>query len=532
VRGVNLKYERRNANQDLKLMETEAAKYLPDAFSEWQSTDLKARAVKGAGANVVAQAISVVLRMAGVVFLARLLHPRDFGLVTMVNTVYLPLMNFGVNGFTEYIIQKQSISHVELNSIFWLHGFVSFFLMLCFIAAAPVLTAFYGEPRLGPIVVVMAFGIVVQVLLTSHMAILKRSMEFKKVAFNQVIAGVVSVVLAIAMAVQGWGYWAVVARQLSLPILMAVGAWIMCPWRPGFPMCPKGVMRSLRYAINVYGNFVLGYFSRNLDKVLLGRFFGPQILGAYDRAYYLSNMPAEQLITPLHSVALATLSRLRDDKKKYVNYYAKALSPLALVGVLGSVLLTVSGWDLVRVLLGPGWDQAGYVVMAFGPGVGMMIIYPTYTWIHLSLGKPERWVRWSLVEFGVTSAFILISAPFGPVYVAAAYSLSFYVLSFPAIWYAGRPIRLKIIPLGRIVGPYFASALSTWLIWLLNWKFFAATSTFLGSLSSFLRLCIVASLSSVIYVAFVVAFHRSFGPINDLISLVTIFVMKKRPPKD
>jgi O-antigen/teichoic acid export membrane protein len=502
--------------------------YLSNQTDKDRLLNLKSSAIKGAGTNVIAQMISLIANTLGVIVLARLLDPRDFGLVTMVTTVYLIFCNFGINGFTEFIIQKQIISTSELNIIFWLHGILSFCLMLIFIATIPLISAFYVEPRIKPVALVMALGIMVQMLSTNHLAILKRDMKFRVVAVNQVLAVLISVFLAIIMAMKGAGYWAVVARQLSITLVMTIGAWIVCPWRPGSPHKLEGAMDSLRYSIQVYGNFTLSYFARNLDKILLGRYHGSQVLGVYDRAYHLSTMPAEQLVSPLHSVALATLSRLSCDQKMYLGYFRKAISTLAFLGILAGLILTISGKDLVQVLLGPRWEKSGEVVMAFGPGIGIMFIYSTQSWLHLSLGKPERWLRWSIISFGFIGCLFLLAAPFGPVAVALAYSGSFYILLLPALWYAGRPIGLKLIPICWAIGPFLGSGIITWLILGGIFNFINVVSKYLVELNIFLKLFEVILLSTFIYVALVVAFHRSFAPIKEMLSLATTFFSRDK----
>lgn len=499
-----------------------------DNLEVQQLSELKSMAIKGGGANIISEMILLTVRITGLIILSRLLNPRDFGLVTMVTVFYLLVRNFGVNGFSEFIIQKKVIKHIEISNIFWLHALLSILLTISFIATAPVFAIFYKEPELRTIATIISFGIIGQMLSTCHLAILKRKMEFVKVAVNRVIAGVLSLAIALVMALKGFGYWAVVTRQLSDVILLGIGAWIICSWRPSFPGKFRNVVGTLKYVVQVYGNFALDYVMRNLDKILLGRLYGSGTLGNYERAYNLSAMPAGQLVTPLNNVGLATLSRLRANTNRYVKYYTRALSALAFIGVLGSVIFTITGRDLVFVVLGSGWEQAGYIVTAFGPGIGVKIIYMTHSWIHLSLAKPGRWLRWSIISSVLFACFLSVSAIFGPTVVAGAYSISYYVLLFPALWYAGRPIELKIVPLGKSIGPYFVSGLCTFLIWLVVAKLYRTTSFFLDELKPVLRLCIVISLSSIVYTALVIVFHRSFSPLKELVNIVKILIFRDR----
>jgi PST family polysaccharide transporter len=234
------------------------------------------------------------------------------------------------------------------------------------------------------------------------------------------------------------------------------------------------------------------------------------------------------LVSPLSNVGLATLSRLRDDLDKYNSYYTKALRLLAFVGVFGSLILTLSGRDLIFILLGPGWEQAGSIVTFFGPGIGGMIIYYTCSWIHLSLARPDRWLRWNLIAIAVTASFISVSAPFGPVYVAAAYSISFYILLIPALWYAGRPISLRVNPLLKAIGLYFIAGIVTWIIWITSTELLSATSSFITELRPVMKFIIVFSYCCVLYTTMVVALHRSIDPVKGLVSVTRTLVQRDK----
>ena len=120
----------------------------------------------------------------------------------------------------------------------------------------------------------------------------------------------------------------------------------------------------------------------------------------------------------------------------------------ALVGMGVGAELTLVGKDVIRLVLGPGWEESGRMFTFFGPGIGIMLIYGTYGWIHLSIGTTGRWFRWGIVEFAVTALLFLVALPWGPVGIAVGWTASFWILIIPALWYAGRPISFGV-PCGR-----------------------------------------------------------------------------------
>ncbi len=330
-----------------------------ETFPDRTKLRLKTKAVKSAGINIAAQGVAFVAHTVGVIFLARLLTPKDFGLVAMVTAFSLWFMNFGVNGFTEFIIQKEQISKKEVNAIFWSHVLLSLLLAFGFSGFGFFLVDFYLEPALWGIAVAMSTSFILYALFTSHFALLKREMKFGAIAIVQLVAMILSIILSITAAFGGMGYWAVVIRQLTVPVVTVLAAWFLCPWRPGRPAYFSTAIPGLKYAVKVYSNFSIGYLTRSIDKVLLGKFYGSELLGNYDRAYHLSSMPAGQLLTPLHSVALATLSRLQNDKERFLVYYTKAVSMVAFLGTIAAICLTLSAKDLIPLLLGPEWVDAG-----------------------------------------------------------------------------------------------------------------------------------------------------------------------------
>lgn len=495
--------------------------------SEVKTVGLKARAVKGASINVLGQFVAFVCQTVGVVILARLLGPRDFGLVAMVSVFSLWLMNFGINGFTEYIVQKKQIDEEEVNSIFWLHILLATLLASSFLPFGSILVYFYDEPLLSGIAAAMASSIVFVALSTSHMAILNRDMRFGAIAATHVIAVLVSTVLAIAAALGSMGYWAIVIRQLTIPFISLIAAWVLCPWRPSRPKDLLQGLPGLKYAVQVYCNFSLGYFSRSIDTVLIGRFHGPRVLGIYDRAYYFSTMPAGQLLTPLHSVALATLSRLREDEKRFTAYFTKAVSIVAFFGALVALLMTITANDLIPLLLGPEWTESAQVVMAFGPGIASMLVYGTHSWLHLSLGTPNRWLRWNVLSTLLTATIFIIAAPYGPVAMAIAYSGKTLALLLPALWYAGRPIQLSMAHLLPAIWSYFASAAAVYIFWLFISQCWWPLSNLLAEMASLYRIVLISCIAPLLYISLVCMLQRSTQALNEISALIQLIITRR-----
>ena len=391
-------------------------------------SELRRTAVRGVGVTILAQATSFFIQIGAVMILARLLTPADFGIVTMVTTFSLLFCSFGLNGFTEAILQREEVTHSLVSNIFWANVGISAFLTVAFIAIGPLLAHFYHDSLVAGAARGMSLTILISGLGWTHLALLSRAMEFKTVSAINVAARFISVISTIALAVLGWGYWALVVGQVVVSIVIVIGSWWMCRWTPSLPKRLEGTGSVVKFAINVYSHYAFNYATRNTDNLLVGWRFSAQALGFYKKAYDLFVLPESQLTAPVSAVVVTILSRLKQDRDQYLRSFLSGISVLAFLGMGIGIDITLVGRDVIRFLLGPGWEEAGRIFALFGPGIGVMLLYNTHGWIHLSSGRPDRWFRWGVIESVCTVGLFVVALPWGPAGIALAWTVSYFVL--------------------------------------------------------------------------------------------------------
>ena len=483
------------------------------------SGELRRLAVRGAGACVVGQGSVFAVQMVATVVLARLLTPGDFGLVIMVTTFSLLFVSFGVTGFADAILQRDKIDHLLASNLFWINVGAGLLLAVGFAAAGPLAARLYGDRRLTCVAAAISLTIFFSSTSAQHLALLKRAMCFSVVSANDIIARVVSLALSIFLAWEGWGHWALVIGAVAQSLVLSIGAWIFCRWIPGLPRRVAGTWSMVRFAISVYGRFSANYSARNLDNLLVGWRFGPHGLGVYKKAYDLFALSANQLLSPLYEVAVGALSRLKVDSDRYKQHFLAAVSILAFLGMGLSAALTLVGRDLILLLLGSKWDASGRIFTFFAPGIGVMLLYGAQNWIHISIGRPDRWVRWSIIEFVVTGLLFLLALPWGPAGIAVAWTISFWILIIPAFWYAGGPIHLGV---SAVIGAAWKYVLASLLAGCATARIIRAIASYIGILSSvhaLARMLMVSSIFVSLYLGGVVLLHGGWGPLYRLASL-------------
>src|ERR1700690_1100574 len=143
---------------------------------------LRRAAIRGAGASIAGQVGSFAVQIGSVVILARLLTPADFGIVTMVTTFSLLFRSFGVNGFTELIMQREEVTHSLASNLFWINLGIGAILTLAFASAGPLLALFYHNSAVAQVAEGLSLTIGIGCLGYIHLGLLQRAMQFRTTA--------------------------------------------------------------------------------------------------------------------------------------------------------------------------------------------------------------------------------------------------------------------------------------------------------------------------------------------------------------
>ena len=352
---------------------------------------------------------------------------------------------------------------------------------------------------------------------------------YAAIATNDIAAKTISVAVSIALGVAGWGYWALVVGACALPLSTAIGAWRLCRWMPGRPCRVAGIREMLLFAAHTYGRFCVNYVARNTDNVLIGWRFGAFALGFYKKAYDLFGLSATQLVSSTFVVAVATLSRVREDRAQYCRYLCGAMAVLAFIGMGLSGDLTLVGKDLIRIILGPKWGEAGYIFTFFAPGIGGLILYTTHGWIHLSIGKAGRWLIWGIVEMVVTCALFVASLPWGPKGMAVAWCVSFWILFVPAMWYAGKPIDLGIGQILTAIWRYVVASIAAGVATLVIFARIPYLATLDGASGAAVRLSCVSVCFLILYLAAIVVLYGGYTPLETVLRVFLEMIPRRGP---
>jgi O-antigen/teichoic acid export membrane protein len=398
--------------------------------------DLKEKTIRGGLARLTAQGANFALRTISLMVLARLLDPKDFGLVGMVTAFTGVLSLFRDFGLSSAAIQRATVTEEQVSTLFWINILVGALLGVLGIGIAPAIASFYHEPRLIAVTVVLAVGFLFNAAGVQHGALLQRQMRFTALAIINTVALTVGTAVAIGGALGGYGYWSLVAMTVTLPLITTIGNWVTSGWVPGRPRGQSGIRSMLRFGggITLYG--LIGYVATNFEKILLGRFWGVDALGIYGRAYQLINIPTDNLNFAAGEVAFSALSRVQNEPARLKNYFLKGYSFVVAMTLPLTIACALFADDMILVLLGPKWNATAPIFRFLAPTILVFAIANPLSWLLCSIGRVGRLLKMSLVVTPLMIAGYFVGLPYGPKGVAFAYSSLMLLWILPAIAWA------------------------------------------------------------------------------------------------
>lgn len=420
---------------------------------------LKTKAVRGGFIRIWTQAASFILRTGSLMVLARLLEPRDFGLVAMVTAVTGIFDLFKTAGLSIVTIQRHEISDEQVSTLFWINIGVGGLLSGLTFALAPALAAFYHEPRLFWIAFALAFGFLANAAGVQHSALLQRQMRFGTLAAIDMVCLLAYAAVGIGMALLGFGYWSLVGMALVLPLVSTACVWILCRWVPGRPRRGVGIRSMLKFGGTVTLDSLVTYIGYNAEKVLLGRFWGTEALGIYGRAYQLVNLPTRNLNSAIGGVAYSALSRLQEDPRRFKAYFLKGYALVLAMTLPITIGCSLLAGDLVLVVLGPKWKEAIPLLRLLAPTILAFALIDPFSWLLVATGRVMRSLKIGLVIAPLVIAAYVIGLPHGPKGVAIGYSAMMTVLIIPVIAWSRHGTIIKGGDIWRTVRPPVLSGL-------------------------------------------------------------------------
>lgn len=427
---------------------------------------LKEKAYRGVGWSSLSGLISNGFEIAKYVVLARLLDPSDFGLLAMAMVIIGFSRIFADGGTSNAVIHFREQSKEQLSTLFWFNLIAGFSIYALIAATAPLFAHFYREPEVsrllwlgGVILPVYASGALFEVLL-------RKTLQFKLITLTETIAAVFGFLTAIVLALNGWGVYALIWSQIVVAATMALFYLVIGikKWGILYYFKPSEVWDHLRFGLYQMGERGLNIYAMRIDHVIIGRFFGTEILGAYHIAFQIILFPIMRLSPILNRVALPVFSSRQTNNPGLRKGYLKLMNGIIATIAPFFILASLTAPWLVPLLFGSGWEQAiPFLPLMAMTGILRMLGNPCGN-IVLSKGKARLIFLWNLGTAIISTIVYLIGAHF-TIYILLWLNIlaNFCYFSLGQWLLVNRLIELKWRDFFQALSPLYPALLISWI---------------------------------------------------------------------
>lgn len=299
------------------------------------------------GAQIVTFIVSIVL--------ARILAPEEYGTIALVTVFTTILQVFVDSGLGTALIQKKNADDLDFSSVFYFNLFMCLVLYLAMFLAAPYIARFYDDISLIPIIRVISLTIVVSGVKGIQQAYVSRNMLFKRFFFSTIGGTLFSAVLGIIMAYAHFGVWALVAQQLSNPIIDTLILWVTVRWRPQLMFSWKRLTKLLSFGSKLLASSLLDTIYSNLRNLIIGKIYSSSDLAFYNQGDKFPKVIVTNINSSIDSVLLPSMSSVQDNHEKVKSMTRRAIKTSTYIMAPLMMGLAFCATPIVQLVLTDKW---------------------------------------------------------------------------------------------------------------------------------------------------------------------------------
>mgnify|MGYP003081519818 FL=1 len=347
------------------------------------------------------------------IILARLLSPSDYGIIAMVTIFFAVAQSFVDSGFSNALVRKTDRVEEDLSTSFYFNIGVGIIAYIVLFLIAPLVANFYNQPILSPIIRITGLGVILNSLCVVQQALFTIKIDFKSQAKITLSATVISGIVGIILAYQGYGIWALVWQGVVSSIVRMGLLWLMSKWRPRTGFSKSSFNYLFGYGSKLLASGLLDTIYNNIYPIVIGKFYTPAQLGNYSRALGWAQLPSANITSILQRVTFPVLSTIQDDTLRLQNSYRRLLKLSAFIVFPLMTGLAAIASPLVRVVLTAKWDGCVLYlqILCFA-----LMLYPIHA-INLNLlqvkGRSDLFLRLEIIKKIIGVVILIITIPLG-----------------------------------------------------------------------------------------------------------------------
>ena len=316
---------------------------------------LESKVASGIAWSFSEKLLTMLIQMVVSIIVARQLMPEDFGIMailTFFTSVALAIVD---SGFSQTLIRKQNPSDEEYKSVLGFNIVVSLILYAILIIVTPYIANFYGHSEIASVAPVLFLVLPINSLCVVQTVMFTKEFRFALLSKIVFAASLISGVVAVVMAVAGFGIWSLVAQRLLMMGIKAIAFWVIRRWHTDARFSLGAIRAMMPFSLRLLATDLIASIYNNVAQLFIGKMHSTTMLGYYSQAQKLKDLPVTSTVQAVQGVTYPALSELNDDEQKFGDGFERIVRMLGFVlfpMMLGFVAIAD---DMFMLLLGERW---------------------------------------------------------------------------------------------------------------------------------------------------------------------------------
>ncbi len=347
------------------------------------------------------------------IILARILSPREFGLVGML-TIFIAISQSFINsGFSTALIRKQDCTQTDYSTVFYFNIVVGIFFYILLFVFANTISTFFHEPVLKDLIRVLGLVLIINSFTLIQSTLLTKRIDFKLQAKISIVSSLVSGIISIHMAYTGWGVWSLVALTLLRYTISSLLLWYWNKWKPALIFSIASFKELFSFGSKLLISGLINTLYRNIYYVIIGKYFTATDLGYYTRAEQFQSLPSANLQGIIGRVSYPVLSSIQNDATRLKEAYKKIIRSTMLVTFVLMLGMVAIAKPMIFTLIGAKWEPC-VIYLQMLCFVGML--YPLHA-INLNMlnvqGRSDLFLKLEIIKTILAVPVIIVAVFFG-----------------------------------------------------------------------------------------------------------------------
>lgn len=347
------------------------------------------------------------------IVMARLLTPKDYGLIGMV-TVFTSIAQTLIDsGFSQALIRKRRRTEIDNSTTLYFNIAVGFFVYVVFYLIAPYVASFYNEPELKSVMRVISIIVVLNSFSVVQVALYTARVDFKTQSKATFFSATISGVVGIYSAYVGYNVWSLVYQQLSYAFVNMLLLWWFSNWYPKFVFSWQSFRELFAFGSKILVSGLLNTIYNNMYQLVIGKVFNASTLGFYSRASHFAIFPSTNISGILQRVSYPILCELQDDTNKLIDVYRKFIRISTLIIFPLMMILAAVSRPMIVIVLGEKWIYAATLLCIICFSSMWYPIHHLNVNILQAIGRSDLTLKTEVMKKCVGVIILVVTIPFG-----------------------------------------------------------------------------------------------------------------------